>query len=358
MRVLYLTNYHNPYRDKFFEQLGQRCDLTVLFEQRGDVARDVSWFEGAGARSYQELYLPEGERGPVSPTMLKTVRGGWSLVVAGCYNTTRQMAAIGRMRRRHVPYAVNSDGMVFETGSTLKCAARRHVLCGADAYLCAGEACVPSLRRVVGRDAFVAPYPFSSLTGERTRELARADAVRDPGLVLVVGQYEDYKGLDVMLDAIPALSDGLRFRFVGMGRKADDFRALVKTKGLSDDVEVVPFLKPDDLAAEYLRAGLLVLPSRQECWGLVVNEAAACGCPVVSTWGSGAAVEFISRYYPQFLAEPGSAASLALTVDNFLRRPDSEKREYSAFLRQKAADYTIEATVDVHVRLFGEVIGR
>ena len=358
MRVLYLTNYHNPYRDEFFEQLGQRCDLTVLFEQRVDAARDASWFEGGGARSYQEVYLPEGERGPVSPTMLKWLGKGWSLVVAGCYNTTRQMAAIMRMRKRHVPYVVNSDGMVFETGGTLKRAARRHVLRGADAYLCAGEACVSSLRRVVGRGALVASYPFSSLTGERTRELARADAVRDPRLVLVVGQYEDYKGLDVMLDAIPTLSDDLRFRFVGMGRKADEFRALVEAKGLSDDVEVVPFLKPDELTSEYLRAGLLVLPSRQECWGLVVNEAAACGCPVVSTWGSGAAVEFVSRDYPQFLAEPDSAASLSLAMDEFLCKSDGERREYSSFLRRKAASYTIEATVDAHTRLFGEVADR
>lgn len=86
-----------------------------------------------------------------------------------------------------------------------------------------------------------------------------------------------------------------------------------------------------------------------------MNEAAACGCPVVSTWGSGAAVEFISRDYPQFLAELGSAASLALAVGEFTSRPEGEKREYSAFLRRKAAEYTIEATVDVHMRLFGEV---
>lgn len=351
MRVLYLTNYHNPYRDEFFEQLGWRCDLTVLFEQRADAARDASWFEGVEARSYQEVCLPKGEYGPVSPTMLKTVERGWSLVV-GCYNTTRRMATIVRMRRRHAPYVVNSDGMVFETGGTLKRAARGHVLRGADAYLCAGEACVPSLQRVVGRGALVAPYPFSTLTGERARELARVDAVRDPRLVLVVGQYEDYKGLDVMLDTIPTLSDGLRFRFVGVGKKADEFRALVEARGLSDDVEVVPFLKPDDLVAEYLRAGLLVLPNRQECWGLVVNEAAACGCPVVSTWDSGAAVEFISRDYPQILVEPGSAASLALAAGEFTSRPEGEKRE-SSFAGRRPN--TPSRRRWARMRLFGEV---
>lgn len=75
MRVLYLTNYHNPYRDEFFEQLGRKCDLTVLFEQRFDATRDASWFGRTGVLSYEEAYLPEGERGPVSPTMLKMIGG-------------------------------------------------------------------------------------------------------------------------------------------------------------------------------------------------------------------------------------------------------------------------------------------
>lgn len=325
----------------------------MVFEQRCDAPRDVRWFEGTGARSYQEVYLPEGR-------VRTYAEGGqgWSLVVAGCYNTTRQMGSIERMRRRHIPYVVNSDGMVFETGGALKRAARGHVPCGADAHLCAGEACVPSLRRVVGRDVPVVPYPFSSLTGERTGELTRAVAMRDLRIVLIVGQYEGNKGLDVMLDAIPAMSDGLHFRFVGMGRQTDDFRVLVEGKGLSDKMEVVPFLKPGVLAAEYLRAGLLVLPSRQERWGLVVDEVAACGCSVVSMWDSGAAVEFVSRDCPRFLAEPGSAVLFALTVGECTCRPDGEKREYSAFLRRKAVDNTIEATVDAHMRLFRKVAGR
>lgn len=76
MKVLYLTNIHNPYRDEFFELLGLKCDLTVLFEERCDSARDGSWSENAHARNYRELFLPEGDRGPISPVMLNTIGGG------------------------------------------------------------------------------------------------------------------------------------------------------------------------------------------------------------------------------------------------------------------------------------------
>ena len=354
MRILYLTNIHNPYRDEFFEQLGWECDLTVLFEERVDDNRDASWFREAKEHSYKEVFLPERENGPTSRTMLNMIRGEWSLVVVGCYNTPKQMAAISYMHTRHIPYVLNSDGMVFETRNWLKNNMRRHVLCGADAYLVAGETCVPSMWREVDRTVLVVSYPFSSFTAAKVADLADIAPKRDPRLVLIVGQFEDYKGLDIALEAAELPGD-LRFRFVGSGWKARKLETLAVEKELSS-IEVVPFLQPDELIKEYLRAGLFVLPSRQECWGLVVNEAAACGCPIVGTWG--AAVEFLSHDYPQFLAEPGSAESLALTMESFLVRPESEKRAYSAFLQQKTCNYTIEGMVCAHLDLFDEAVKR
>ena len=77
MKILCLTNIHNPYRDEFFEQFGLKCDLKVLFEERCDSERDGSWSENAHAQNYRELFLSEGDRGPISPVMLNTIgRGG------------------------------------------------------------------------------------------------------------------------------------------------------------------------------------------------------------------------------------------------------------------------------------------
>lgn len=353
MRVLYLTNYHNPYRDEFFEQLGRECDLTVLFEQRSDAARDTSWFEGVAAHSYEEVYLPEGERGPVSQTMLELVGGG-SLVVVGCYNSPRQMVAISHMRRRRIPYVVNSDGPLFASCG-IKGHVRKRMLRGADAYLVAGERSVPSIRREVGRSATVSPYPFSSLTGARVAELGAMWGEREEGRVLLVGQFLPYKGIDVALDALAGLSSDLHIRLVGTGSLSRKAREYVASKGMRN-VEIESFLHPDDLVKEYLSAELFVLPSRQECWGLVVNEAAACGCPIVSTWGSGAAIEFLSHDYPQFLAEPGSAESLTLAIAAALDEPRVERKRYSRFLGVKAAEYTIEKAVSFHLSLFKKVM--
>lgn len=357
MKVLYLTNIHNPYRDEFFEQLGLKCDLTVLFEERCDSARDGSWSENAHARNYRELFLPEGDRGPISPVMLKTIGGGWPLVVVGCYNSPKQMMAIEHMRRRHMPYIVNLDGPLFSSNSSFKRRVRRHFLKGANAYAVAGLTSVGSVRREVGSTAMVAPYPFSSVVESQLIEEGVSSEQRDENLILCVGQFLPYKGIEVLLDAFAGMtSTETRLRIIGAGKRDGDLRDAVLKRGLSERVETVSFVTPLDLVCEYRRAGLLVLPSIQECWGLVVNEAAANGCPVVSTWGSGAATEFLSPEYPQFLAEPGSAESLALVIESFLARPDEEKIAFSNYLRDKATAYTIESMVSAHLELFTEVL--
>ncbi len=354
MKVLYLTNIHNPYRDAFFEQLGQRCDLTVVFEKCEDAARDKSWFENARVNNYKEIILSESARGHVSRAMLNLINGNFTAVVVGCYNSPRQIAAIEYMRRHKIPYIVNSDGAVYDNGSFVKRHLRRHVLNGANAYLVAGKSSIPGLYRFVGRSARIVSYPLSSLDFALVQRLGSLCPQRDPNLVLIVGQFEEYKGLDVALKAIKKLDGTLKFRFVGAGRKARQLESVVADNDLCN-VEVIPFIDADKLFEEYLRAGLFVLPSRQECWGLVINEAAACGCPIVGTWGSGAAVEFLSHDYPQFLAEPGDSCSLAMTIDAFLKRPKDEKDSYSQFLRDKASLYTVERMVEAHLALLSEV---
>lgn len=353
MRVLYLTNIHNPYRDEFFEQLGRLVDLTVLFEDKRASNRDESWFASKGESSYRQVFLAEGlarYRLQAFGEMLV----GWDAVVVGCYNTAWQMLATEYMRRRRLCYIINSDGPVFDSSCHLKNSIKASVLKGAPAYLIAGEKSIPSLRRLVGDDAQIQAYPFTSLTARQVARMANPRGDRDPGLVLSVGQYEDYKGLDVLVEAAVRMPDK-RFRIVGMGRKKGSLDRFIDGRGLTN-VETAAFEQPEELAKEYSRAALFVLPSRQECWGLVINEAAAAGCPIVSTWGSGAAVEFLSDSHPELLAQPGDCESLAKTMERAFAMTEDERSRYSDLLRLKSAQYTIEAMVDAHLCLLEDLV--
>ena len=200
------------------------------------------------------------------------------------------------------------------------------------------------MKAVVG-DKPIFDYPFSSLSRAEVERNAAMPRI-DGGFVLVVGQYENYKGLDIAIE-VARRDPNTHYKFIGTGRRTEEF---CRDRHVPDNVEVIPFLAKPQLEEQYRSARMLVLPSRRECWGLVVNEAASFGTPIVATRGSGAAVEFLANDYPQYLAEPDSVDSLARCVSKCLTNADET---YSEFLRNRSRRYTIEASVDAHISLIG-----
>ncbi len=345
-KVLYLTNIEVPYRVRAFNELAKHCDLTVVYERKKSTNRDGKW-AGSEKPNYNIKYLEGikvGNEGSFSLKLLKEIFSGYDEIIVGCYNSPVQMAAIILMRLFRKPYILNVDGEVFLGDKGIKSKLKKFFLSGASKYLAAGEKSADSLRIFV-KEKEVIPYYFSSLyESELFENKAVAAKAGRKDTVLVVGQYFDYKGMDIALE-VARRDKAHKYKFVGTGIRTEDF---IKDNNICDEnIEVIPFLQKSELEEEYRSCRMLLLPSRQECWGLVVNEAASFGTPIISTWGSGAAVEFLSDEYPQYLAEPENPDSLLCSIEK-LRESDSIS--YSEYLIKKSESYSIEASVKAHVK--------
>ena len=350
-KVLYISNIEVPYRVRFFNELAKYCDLTVLYEREKSTTRNATWAKSEESR-YAMKYLHGiniGGENAFSLKILKEITKNYDVIIVGCYNSPVQMMAILAMRLMGISYFVNLDGEVFISNNGLKSWLKRFFLTGADCYLVAGEKAAQSLGNILEEKKIV-PYFFSSLSQEEIRNhKSLAQKTNRNDIILVVGQYFDYKGMDVALDAA-RLDSSLRYKFVGMGTRTELF---VKEHDIPENVEIIPFLQKEDLEKEYRNCAMLVLPSRQECWGLVINEAASFGTPIVSTWGSGAAVEFLADKYPQFLAEPGDANSLYQCIRILLDSNDLDA--YGTYLLEKSKSYTIEQSSKIHTNVINSV---
>ncbi len=345
-KVLYISNIEVPYRTKFFNLLGKECDLTVLYERKRSDNRDAAWAKSEHS-TYNKEYLNgikyDNERA-LSLSIFKYIFGKYDKIIIGCFNSPVQMLAILAMKIAHRKYYVNVDGKTFDTGNAIKRALRRFFIRGARGYFCAGIKASEYLRDFVGENKPIYTYLFSSMD---EAELSEA-GIRKPHdrseKILVVGQYEDYKGLDIAAQ-VAKQTPNYEYLFVGMGNKEKAFRDYLAANEIRN-AEVIPFLQKEDLRQLYLSLGALILPSRQECWGLVINEAAAYGMPIVSTWGSGAAEEFLSPQYDRYLAEPEDVESLRRCIEELMNSIDEEKEQYSIYLFNKSKDYFIEENVN------------
>lgn len=344
-KVLYMSNIEVPYRVRFFNELARNCDLTVLYEREISANRNAQWAKSE-AQAYRVKYLNGvkiGNESTFSLKILRELRVGYDRIIVGCYNTPSQMLAILYMRLLRIPYILNVDGEPFLKGSGWKQRIKRFFISGADKYVIAGEKAAESLRTAIG-DKEIIPYYFSSLSEqELTEHKYFAENAERNDCILVVGQYFDYKGMDIAL-AAAAMDPSLRYKFVGMGARTKQF---LDDHTIPSNVEIIPFLQKQELEKEYQSCAMLVLPSRQECWGLVINEAASFGTPIVSTWGSGAAVEFLSEKYPRYLAAPGNAENLYKCI--LLLRVTKDLPGYMQYLVEKSQKYTIENGAKRHL---------
>lgn len=344
-----MTNIEVPYRVRFFNELAKQCDLTVMYERRKSANRDNKW-AGGEAKNYRVEYLDGkdiGDEYGFSWRILDLIKRQWDVVVVGCYNSKVQILAMAYMRMRQIPFVINLDGEPF-IGKGVKAFVKKMMLRGAKGYLTAGVKAGESLKDAIVDSKPIVPYYFSSLMDEEIAKNACLDMKRE-NIVLVVGQYFDYKGMDVAYQTA-CMDKNIRYKFVGMGKRTNLF--LRELGDMPDNIEVIPFLQKKELEEEYKKCAMLLLPTRQECWGLVVNEAASFGTPIVSTWGSGAAVEFMGDVYPQYLAHPGDADSLLSCIHRCL---EDNSADYSDYLKNISKKYSIEKSVEAHIRAFNSI---
>jgi glycosyltransferase involved in cell wall biosynthesis len=100
-------------------------------------------------------------------------------------------------------------------------------------------------------------------------------------VLLFVGKFESKKNPVLLLEAFQQLNlKGSHLVFVGNGNLENEL--LEKSKG-NKQVHFMPFQNQQQMPAVYHMADLVALPSQGpgETWGLVVNEAMACGKAVL-----------------------------------------------------------------------------
>lgn len=339
MKVLYLTNYPVPYRVEFFNQLANVIDLTVWYESSSTDSRDEAW-QHSNAIRHRSLTQAEASLGELLRCQ------DFDLVIVGCYNERFGLEAITRLKMAGRKYVVNVDGEYFD-GPGVKKRFRDLMVKGADGYLIAGEKTGSALRSLVGEDK-VYPYHFSSLS-RREIEQNASKRWREGESYLCVGQYAQYKGLDVLVDAFVQIPDE-RLTIIGSSSKSDELRAYIDSVG-AHNIEVVPFLQKEELGSRYRGCKAFILPSRQECWGLVVNEAASFGAPIIATRGVGAARDFLVENSP-LLVDPESPRDLVRAVSCYGSLDAAAKTALSNGLLARSSDYTIERTVEEHAAAF------
>jgi glycosyltransferase involved in cell wall biosynthesis len=307
-RVTVVSPEPTPYRAPLFDRIAGHVDLTVLYAAATVAGR--SW---SVELNHPHVFL----RGRSLPGARRILRhdypvtpGIWhglgatrpDVVVVSGWSTFASQAAVAWSRLQQVPYVLQVESHDLDPRPAWRRAVKSMfatpVIRGARSVLAVGSAARES---ALARGAEEVRIFANTIDVERW--IRRADALtRSPHedvLVLSVGRDVPDKGFDVLRRA--ATDAGVRLEVV--------------TVGLSED----------ELAQRYVDADVFALLSRHEPWGVVVNEAAASGLPLVLSDRVGAAYDLLRDGENGFLV-PVDDAEAAATAFRRLADPELRRR--------------------------------
>ena len=346
-KVLYVTNLPAPYKISFFELLSQSVDLTVVYERHSASNRNEKW-RNDEARSFREIYLDGvtvGEESSFAPKIIGCIKdGNYDSIIMNGYSSPTAMLAIEYMRDHRISFGIMCDGMLPSEDGRLKSMVKRRLIGAASFWLSSGSVTTKQLLKYGAKKDQIYQYPFSSV---KEAEIAAAPfdkrvykqkiGCKSEQMILYIGQFIHRKGIDVLLKAHAPLSDSVELRVIG----GENY----PLEQEHNNVVFEGFKTKEELKNYYAAADVFVLPTREDIWGLVVNEAFAIGLPVITSDNCGAGLEMIIDGVNGYIFPNEDAETLSNAIKNAvsLNCFDASVETASKYSLEKMAEKTLIA---------------
>jgi glycosyltransferase involved in cell wall biosynthesis len=162
--------------------------------------------------------------------------------------------------------------------------------------------------------------------------------------IIFVGQLIHRKGIDILLEALQPLFkqySNLFLVLIGGGEGLDSIQQHASALGLTDRLIIEGIMASDKIQARVAAADLLVLPSRWDGWGIVVNEALSVGVPAIASDRCGAA-DIIRNGVNGYVFRSEDVSDLRNCLSDFLSR-QSEWPDFRANAVATGNDVSVEA---------------
>ncbi len=374
-RVVILTEIISPYRIPVFNALAQTpgIDLHVIFLAETDAtmwqwkiySEDIQFSYEVLAhwrrrvRGYNVLL----NRG-VAAALAKAKP---AVMVLGGYSYIAMWQAQGWARRRSIPVLLWSESNIEDRRKGRRPVEwlKKLFLRSCGGFIVPGRSAKRYLSSfgIPDRVIFTAPNAVDNDFFAGAARAARAQAPEaraklglPKSYFLFVGRMVQEKGISVLLQAYERLDAPLRKR-VGLVLAGD---GPARAQSVEDAARIWPgkfvfpgFLQREELAVLYGLAEALVFPTFSDPWGLVVNEAMACGLPVIATDVAGATTDLVRDGWNGRTVSPGDIDGLVSAMRQLAQDREGTQRMARNSL-EHIANFTAQTWADGFTRAVTE----
>ena len=381
-----LTTHPIQYQVPWFQRLAEssEIDLTVFFCQIPD---RVSQGDGFGVAFEWDLPLLQGYRYQVlrnvarQPSLTRFTgcdtpgigdclrQGQFDAVIVNGWVVKSCLQTLWACKRLGIPCLVRGEANVLRPRPWWKRVIHRALVRQYAACLYIGKSNAEFYRRHGVPDERLFPALYfvdnerfaqqATLAGPRKTARKRWEMPGNATVYLYCAKFIPKKHPLELLAALriaAGRSQRPHLLMVGDGELRPACEAYVREHRLP--VTFAGFLNQSEIATAYAAADCLVLPSDHgETWGLVVNEAMACGVPAIVSNQVGCGPDLIDSGETGFVFPFGDWGSLADMLAKLSERPE-ELRRQGENAKSKIASYSVQAAVRGTVDAVCAVVNR
>lgn len=359
MKIVFVTNLPSPYRVDFFNELSNYCELTVLYERKSASDRNSEWINKCD-RKYKELFSnskPVKNDESIGFDLIRKIKkcDFDCLLISGYYSPSA-IFLILYCQINKIPYFIETDGGFNKQDKWYLAMIKKFLVRKAKGIFTTCDEMIDYYREL-GYKGNIFKYPFSSIrekeildkpyTKPEQLELRKDLGITGERIVVTVGRFVYGKGYDVLIKAWKQFDDAATLYIIG-GKPTDEYINLINESGIKN-IKFLDFMSHDELIKHYCAADLFVFPTRGDVWGLVVNEAMACGLPIITTNRCVAGVELVKNGQNGYVVEVDSEEALRKGINKFFSKNEDEISDMQNKSLEFIKQYTIENMAKYHI---------
>lgn len=344
-RLVILTEIIAPYRIPVFNALARHpgIDLKVIFLAETDPSIR-QWRVYANEIEFQYEVLPSWRKrfGKYNVLLNQDLSEALQTenpdaILCGGYNYLASWQALRWAKRKRIPFLLWCESTANDqrAGHALIESLKQNFFGKCDGFVVPGTSARNYVGQmaVTGKRIFTAPNAVDNdlfASGARSAKIKEARVREELRLprryFFFAGRLVKAKGVFELLEAYGSLKPELRSQiglvFAGDGPSRADLERVAESihPGI---IRLPGFVQRDELASYYGLADCVVFPTHSDTWGMAVNEAMACGLPVICSQAAGCAADLIKENGR--IVDPKNIFQLARAIDEIAT--DSALRE-------------------------------
>lgn len=372
MKILVSTSLLSPYRVDWLNELGKYEEVNILYLEEKNSERNNEWLskrpKNCKYKHMSGFYLPK--MGKISFDVLRELKTGeYDVIILDGYGYVTQLINILYLNKKKIRYFVNVDGAVPKKNEKLIVRfVKKSIISKVPYFLCGSHETGSILIRYGSDSKRIIHHPFTSLYKEDLYKdviscsdkniLRRKLGINEKYMIISVGRFtylNGYgKGYDVLLKAALRLKKlDIGWYIIG-GEATEEFKKIIKVNKL-DNVHFIGFKGKEELQEYYRASDIFVLMTVGDVWGLVINEAMACGLPIITTDKCVAGVELVENGINGYIVPVGDDQTLAIHIEEMLRTEGMIENMGKSSLK-RIQNYTIENMAQIHLSKFKEML--